>query len=635
MNRILIALLVTSALLTMPACAHGPDNAGRQGEVPSNASAVSAASNKASSFSDVPDGSWYAEAVRYCLENGLMKGTSSTAFSPDEYATRAVLVTALYRQAGSPAVGQSSGFTDVPSGSDCADAVSWAAANGIALGYGDGRFGGGDPVTREQFATMLWRAEGQPAPGPAEAFEDQSAISAYAVDAVIWAKGAGIIRGRGDNQFDPKANITRGEVAAMLHRWLNPEKEGLPYDGVYPQHEPYGAGIGAMPGRVVWTHDPDCVDWDGNGYWWQPDNFDEAAIQAMVDSGIASLGGKKTAREGWAVLFQAHNGSRGKSGGYAGGEKIAIKANINGSGVMDNDSSGRTQMSYTNPVLLKALLTSLVKDAGAAPSDITVYDVSRLFPEYMVEMCTEGNLKGINFVGRNNGTADESAPIIWSHQFSGKVNYLPSCVTEAEYVINLANLKGHSYGITLCGKNHFGSFINGNMMRPPEGANLHQWLTRNEMGIYSPLVDLMANADLGGKTVLYMLDALICAPSEGASITGDNSRWQQAPFNGGYTSSVFVSQDPVAIDSVGADFLMNEPAVTGRNGSLRNNPTVENYLHEAGLVSSSPSGTVYTDNQGHTIGNLGVHEHWNNSTQKQYSRNLGKDEGIELIPLFF
>ena len=61
-----------------------------------------------------------------------------------------------------------------------------------------------------------------------------------------------------------------------------------------------------------------------------------------------------------------------------------------------------------------------------APSDITVYDVSRLFPDYMVELCTSGNLRGVNFVGRNNGAADESAPILWSHQFSGKVNYLPS-----------------------------------------------------------------------------------------------------------------------------------------------------------------------------------------------------------------
>ncbi len=413
----------------------------------------------------------------------------------------------------------------------------------------------------------------------------------------------------------------------MLYFWLNPAKESLPYDGVYPRHEPYGTGIGAMPGRVVWVHDPDSVDWDGEGYWWQSDNFDEATVQRMVNASIASLGGKDSTKDGWMALFQAHNGGAG----YRAGEKIAIKANINGSGVMDDDTSGKTQMSYTNPVLLKALLTSLIEEAGVAPADITVYDVSRLFPDYMVEMCTSGSLRGVNFVGRNNGAADESAPILWSHEFSGRVNYLPTCVTEAKYVINFANLKGHSYGITLCGKNHFGSFINGNRMRPPEGANLHQWLTRNEMGIYSPLVDLMANAELGGKTVLYMLDALICAPSEGAAITGENSRWQQAPFNGNYTSSVFISQDPVAIDSVGADFLMNEPTIISRNRALRNNATVENYLHEAGLVSNAPSKTTYTDSQANSVSNLGVHEHWNNSTQKQYSRNLGKSEGIELI----
>ena len=432
------------------------------------------------------------------------------------------------------------------------------------------------------------------------------------------------------------AGTPESEIKAWLEsleRIDTKEVSALPYDGIYPQHEPYGTGVGAMPGRVVWAYDPESVDWDGKGYWWETDHFDESAILDMVNESIASLGGKENAKDGWAALFAANNSTRGRSGGYTAGEKIAIKANINGSAVYDDDISGETKMSYTNPVLLKALLTSLVEEAGVAPENITVYDVSRLFPDYMVEMCTNGERNDIHFVDRSTGVADESTPIVWSHSFSGKVNYLPTCVTEAAYVINLANLKGHSYGITLCGKNHFGSFINGNTMRPPEGANLHQWLTRNEMGIYSPLVDLMANADLGGKTILYMLDALICAPSEGASITGNNSRWQQSPFDGDYTSSVFVSQDPVAIDSVGADFLMNEPTVTENNGSLRGNPTVENYLHEAGLVAKSPSGTVYTDSQGHPVTNLGVHEHWNNSTEKLYSRNLGKSEGIELIPL--
>lgn len=401
-------------------------------------------------------------------------------------------------------------------------------------------------------------------------------------------------------------------------------------DGTFPEHEAYGKGVGVIPGRVVWSHNPDSVEWDGEGYWWQLNNFNEKVIQDMVDTSIATLGGASTASDGWNALFMNKNEQNGKNVSYKSGEKIAIKANINGSAVMDNDTSGKTRMSYTNPVLLKTLLVSLVQDAGVDPKDITVYDVSRLFPDYMIEMCNEGILQGIKFVNRDNGVADENAAIEWSHEFSGRVNYLPTCVTEAEYIINLANLKGHSYGITLCGKNHFGSFINGNTMRPPEGANLHQWLTRSEMDIYSPLVDLMANSDLGGKTVLYMLDALICATSEGADITGNNSKWQQTPFNNDYTSSVFVSQDPVAIDSVGADFLVNEPTITNNNYAVRDR-TIENYLHEAGLVANAPSGTVYTYNKGNTVTNLGVHEHWNNAEDKQYSKNLGKDEGIELV----
>ncbi len=205
-------------------------------------------------------------------------------------------------------------------------------------------------------------------------------------------------------------------------------------------------------------------------------------------------------------------------------------------------------------------------------------------------------------------------------------------MTEADYLINLANLKGHSYGITLCGKNHFGSFLNGNAMRPPEGANMHQWLTKGEMGIYSPLVDLMAHRDLGGKTVLYMLDAILCATSEGAAVTADRARWEQEPFNGGYTASLFVSQDPVAIDSVGADFLTNEPAVTENNSAVRAAGN-ENYLHEAGLVAAPPSGTVYTDGKGTAVANLGVHEHWDNAVDKRYSRDRGESEGIQLIRL--
>ena len=96
---------------------------------------------------------------------------------------------------------------------------------------------------------------------------------------------------------------------------------------------------------------------------------------------------------------------------------------------------------------------------------------------------------------------------------------------------------------------------------------------------------------------------------------------------------MFVSQDPVAIDSVGADFLINEPAVTEHNGVLKDNPNVENYLHEAGLVHQAPSETVYENGNGEAVTNLGVHEHWNHSVEKKYSRNLGKEEGIELVSI--
>lgn len=404
------------------------------------------------------------------------------------------------------------------------------------------------------------------------------------------------------------------------------------YDGVYPYHEPFGKGIGVNPGRVSWIHDKKSVSWDGNNYWWDVNNFDENTILAMVNDGITSLSGTKTASDGWNTLFMYFNKEHNKGNvGYKSNEKIVIKANINGSGVFDDDTSGETNMSYTNPVLLKALLLSLVEEAKVNPENITVYDVSRLFPDYMIKMCTEGKLKGINFVGRNNGVADENTEVVWSYKFSGKVNYVPTIVTEADYMINLANLKGHSYGITLTAKNHFGSFINGNMMRPPEGANLHQFLTKNEMNSYSPLTDLTANKEYGGKTLLYMLDAIICAISEGSSITKDNSTWVSEPFDNYYAASIFVSQDPVAIDSVGADILMNEPTVINNNSSLKNNPNVENYLHESGLVDNAPSGNTYYDGFGNKVTNLGVHEHWNNSKERKYSRNLGKDEGIELV----
>lgn len=170
-------------------------------------------------FSDVEATAWYADAAVYCRDNGLMNGTSDATFSPDQATSRAMLVTILYRQAGSPTVSEAPPFSDTPADAWYAAALSWAAENGVIGGYADGRFGPSDPVTRQQMAAILWRYAGSPAAGSGESFADQSAISPYAVSAVAWAEAEGIIRGSAGNRFDPHGSATRAQTAAILHRW--------------------------------------------------------------------------------------------------------------------------------------------------------------------------------------------------------------------------------------------------------------------------------------------------------------------------------------------------------------------------------------------------------------------------------
>ena len=172
----------------------------------------------------------------------------------------------------------------------------------------------------------------------------------------------------------------------------------------------------------------------------------------MVDDGIAATAGADDAAAGWRALFEAHNTARGRAGGYQPGQKIAVKANMNGAGTFGSDED--STMSYTAPVLLRALLLSLVEDAGVAPGDITVYDVCRIFPAHMMELCSEGALSGVRFRyydlgGPNDAAGDEGAPVNWSADVAGAANVVPACVSEADYLINLASLKGHSYGLTL------------------------------------------------------------------------------------------------------------------------------------------------------------------------------------------
>ena len=171
-------------------------------------------------FSDVPNGAWYADAVDYVYEHGIMNGTSATTFSPNTPMTRAMLVTVLHRAAGSPSAATGTAFSDVPSGAYYTDAVAWASANSIVTGYGNGRFGSNDPVSRAQIAAILWRYAGSPSAEAGQDFADESSIPAYASAAVDWARANGVVNGTTGNRFDPNGNATRAQVATILRNYL-------------------------------------------------------------------------------------------------------------------------------------------------------------------------------------------------------------------------------------------------------------------------------------------------------------------------------------------------------------------------------------------------------------------------------
>ena len=173
-------------------------------------------------FSDVEADAWYLESIEYCVENGLMSGTAADTFSPDVPMSRAMLATVLYRVAGNPDVTGLANFSDVAPDTWYTDAIIWSAQNGIMAGYGSGLFGTNDPVTREQIATTLWRYSGSDisVENRAGGFADTAEISAFAVEAVQWAKNLGIVNGKTGNLFDPKSNATRAEVATILHNYF-------------------------------------------------------------------------------------------------------------------------------------------------------------------------------------------------------------------------------------------------------------------------------------------------------------------------------------------------------------------------------------------------------------------------------
>ena len=166
--------------------------------------------------------------MKFAYQHGLFQGTAADTFSPDAPMTRAMLVTVLWRMDGKPAAAGGSSFTDVPRGQWYTEAVAWAAENGVVNGVGGGRFEPDGNVTREQIATILYRyagLRGVPTGGRADlgSFPDGGAVSGWAYDALSWANAAGLIAGTREGGVDylaPQQNATRAQVAVILMRYL-------------------------------------------------------------------------------------------------------------------------------------------------------------------------------------------------------------------------------------------------------------------------------------------------------------------------------------------------------------------------------------------------------------------------------
>lgn len=172
-----------------------------------------------SGFADVPQDNWLADAVKYVSENKLMNGTSTTAFSPNENMSRAMLVTVLYRMSGETAEADSS-FGDVSSSAYYAAAVNWASSKGIVNGKDSGMFSPNLSITREQLAAMLYRYAGEPSvSADLSAYTDAVSISPYAEKAVEWCVAKGILSGKSATRLASQDTATRAECAAMLQRF--------------------------------------------------------------------------------------------------------------------------------------------------------------------------------------------------------------------------------------------------------------------------------------------------------------------------------------------------------------------------------------------------------------------------------
>lgn len=391
------------------------------------------------------------------------------------------------------------------------------------------------------------------------------------------------------------------------------------------KNNPVGTPRGIHPGRVTWAHVPGAATWEqGTGCWYEDRWNNQEDADWLMNRSLLALTGEKEQDAAWNALFASFNQDHGKGKtGYKKGEKIAIKINQN-----NTFSHEDNEQLNASPHLTLSLLRSLVNEGGVPQEQITVFDASRfithaLFTKCHAEFPNVVYLDNEGGVGRVKSTYKAEA-IPYSEDNGRLARGLANCAIEADYLINMALLKGHGgQGVTLCAKNWYGVTDINRDFRKNQHNNFNQ--DRGGKPRYMTFTDYIAHKDLGQKTMLFLIDGLYGSEKVNGAPSG---KWRMPPFNNEWPCSLLASQDPVAIDAVGIDFLSSEfPRMADVD-------YCDMYLVEAALAHLPLSNTVYDpERDGVKAKSLGVLEHWNNPIDKKYSGNMGKESGIELVYL--
>jgi hypothetical protein len=432
-------------------------------------------------------------------------------------------------------------------------------------------------------------------------------------------------------------------------------------------NQPMGVAEGIFPGRVVWVHDPDATDENCdpdlyNHGWFLDENNDQSVIDAMLDTAVKVLSGENDIADAWDAFFRFNNSNRGKADtGYVPGEIIFIKVNrtsawsIGGSFQPINYG-----ISETSPHLILALLRHLVDSVGVAETDIYIGDPMKHIYNHDYTLW-HGEYSDIHYLDhdRDDGGREiaEVGDSMIHYSDSGAVlregdgnmqnaalgdpiynDYVYKIFEDCEYLINVPTLKGHMRaGVTMFAKNHFGSHTRDDAQHlhmglvAPDGPGVHPENERYGYGRYRVTVDLMGWKLFREKNLIYLMDALWSAGYE----IDQPTKWKNPPFNDDWSSSIFISQDNVAIESVGYDFLRTEYTSTNHPGlTYPQMDGADDYLEQAADSANWTDSIPFYDPEDDGTPmpwSLGVHEHWNNVWNRQYSRNLGTGNGIELV----